>query len=343
MKTLDRSTPRAVAAGLLAALSLVTMTACAGSEANAGSAAGADGITTIRVGITGATAPPTFLPLIANKFGLDTQNHLKIELVTLSPNVTAQTLTQGSVDVLAAPSVETAILQGAKFKIIAGAAQRYWRFIASNGISGWSSLAGKKVALPCGQAATCHSFMVDLLNSQGVDANSVTFIYGSAQATYESLAAGSVDAALTTAPYTYALQSAGKTKSLDISKSEPYLSTQFTTTSAYINDHPDIVSAFVKTMVDAEKKLSALPVDAKVLSAIGDFEKANGIDPATLDQERFLTEFANDKSWQLTPTKALIQQDLNLLKAIPEMQGPAGRATFDQLVYQLPEFAGKYE
>lgn len=71
MKTLDRSTPRALAAGILAVLSLVTMTACGGSEARVGSSAGADAITTIRVGITGATAPPTFLPLIANKFGLD--------------------------------------------------------------------------------------------------------------------------------------------------------------------------------------------------------------------------------------------------------------------------------
>jgi ABC-type nitrate/sulfonate/bicarbonate transport system substrate-binding protein len=299
-------------------------------------------MTTVTVGITGATAPPTFLPLIADKLGLDTADNVHIKFVTLAPNVTAQALTKGSVDVLAAPSVETATLQGAKFRIFAGAAQSYWHFVADKGVTDWSGLKGKKVALPCAQAATCHSFMVDLLQQHGVDPGSVTFIYGTAQATYESLAAGSVDAALTTAPYTYNLQTSGKTAEFDITAAKKYLSTQFTSTVKYINAHPDVISAFVKSMTAAETKLTTLPIDPKVLSTINDYEKANGIDPATLDQNRFLTDFANDKSWQLVPTKALITQDLNLLKEIPEFKASAGKAAFNDLVYMMPAFAGQY-
>ena len=83
--------------------------------------------------------------LIAQKFGLDTKNHIAIKFVTLTPNVTAQTLSKGSVDILAAPSVEEATLQGASFKIIAGAALSYWHFVAKKDVASWSDLAGKKV------------------------------------------------------------------------------------------------------------------------------------------------------------------------------------------------------
>jgi ABC-type nitrate/sulfonate/bicarbonate transport system substrate-binding protein len=346
MPTLTSRTGRLAVAGTLVAL---FAGACAHSGTSSTQPAAAPSsisnpasMTTVTVGITGATAPPTFLPLIADKLGLDTANNLHITFVTLAPNVTAQALTKGSVDVLAAPSVETAILQGAPFRIFAGAAQSYWHFVADKGITDWSGLAGKKVALPCGQAATCHSFMVDLLQQHGVDPTSVTFIYSTAQATYESLAAGSVQAALTTAPYTYNLQASGKTAELDISDAKKYLSTQFTSSVKFINSHPDVISAFVKSMTAAEAKLTTLPIDPKVLSTIGDYEKANGIDPATLDQQRFLTDFANDKSWQLVPTKALVTQDLDLLKEIPDFRTSAAKAGFDDLVYMMPEFAGQY-
>jgi|GEM_PF-2879584 len=343
-----RLTTRALVVAL-ATLTALGLAGCAGGGAPGATSTAAAAtatpkeLTTVKVGITGATAPPTFLPLIAQSFGLDAAHNLKLELVTIAPNVTAQTLSQGAVDILASPSVETAILQGAKFKVIAGAAKDYWRFIASDSIPNWGDLAGKKIALPCGQAATCNAFMVDVLNAHKVDPSTVTFIFGTAQATYEALAAGSVDAALTTAPYTYALETAGKTHAFDISKAPDYLSTMFTSTDNYVGAHPEVVSAFVDTMVQAEKKLSTLPIDPKVLTAINDFESANGIDPATLDQKRFLTEFADDSSWQLVPTKKLITQNLALLAANPATEAAAKAATFDQMVYRLPAFEGKYE
>jgi ABC-type nitrate/sulfonate/bicarbonate transport system substrate-binding protein len=327
----------------------LTATACSSSKKDDASAAtgssssGASAaVTTVNVGITSVTGPPTFLPLVANKLGLDKQNGLAIKFITIAPAVTAQALTKGSVDVLAAPAVETAILQGASFKIFAGAAQSYWHFVASNSISDWSGLKGKKIALPCGQAATCHSFMDDLLTAHGVKPSDVTYIYGTAQATYESLAAGSVNAALTTPPYTYALTTAGKTKEFDITSAPRYLGTQYTATAAYIKKNPAVIAAFAKMLVAAEAAITKLPIQANVLSIINDFEKANGIDPATLDQNRFLTEFATTKSWQLVPTRALITQDLALLKAIPDLASAAGKASFDDLVYMVPEFAGQY-
>lgn len=336
------------AATALTAAVTLTATACSSSkkEASTGSSSAGSSstaaVTTVNVGITSVTGPPTFLPLVANKLGLDKQNGLAIKFVTIAPAVTAQALTKGSVDVLAAPAVETAILQGAPFKIFAGAAQSYWHFVASDSISDWSGLKGKKIALPCGQAATCHSFMDDLLTAHGLKSSDVTYIYGTAQATYESLAAGSVNAALTTPPYTYSLTTAGKTKEFDITSAPRYLGTQYTATSDYIKKNPAVISAFAKMLVAAEAAITKLPIDANVLGIINDFEKANGIDPATLDQNRFLTEFANTKSWQLVPTKTLITQDLALLKAIPDLASAAGKASFDDLVYMVPEFAGQY-
>jgi ABC-type nitrate/sulfonate/bicarbonate transport system substrate-binding protein len=339
---------RGIAVSGLAAAA-VALAGCSSSGSSSAStlAAGGSsttaGVTTVTVGITGATAPPTFLPLIAQQFGLDTQNHIKIKFVTLTPNVTAQALSKGSVDILAAPSVEEATLQGANFKIIAGAALSYWHVVAKNSITSWASLAGKKVGLPCGVGATCVAFMDDVLQSHNVSPTSVTFINGTAQGTYEALAAGSVDVALTTAPYTYALSSSGKTHELDISDQAPYLSTQFTATSSYTSSNATVVDEFVKAMTEAEADIQKLPIDAKVLSVIDAYEKASGINPATLDQQEFLTQFAQDKSWQLVPTQALITRDLQLIaKADPAVSSVAKSATFSQLVYQVPEFAGRY-
>jgi ABC-type nitrate/sulfonate/bicarbonate transport system substrate-binding protein len=320
--------------------------AAGGGSSAAGASSGGSapaGVTTVKVGITGATAPPTFLPLIAQKFGLDTQNHIKIDFVTLTPNVTAQALSQGSADILAAPSVEAATVKGADFKIIAGAALSYWHFVAAKNVSSWPALSGKKIGLPCGVGATCVAYADQVLKAHGIDPTSVTFINGTAQGTYEAMAAGSVDAALTTAPYTYALSSAGKTHEFDVTGQAPYLSTQFTATSSYVSGNGAVVDDFVKAMTEAEAKLQATPISSTVLSAIDAFEKAAGINPATLDQQRFLTEFAKDKSWQLVPTKSLIERDLTLIgQADPTVTAAAKKESFDQMVYQVPEFAGQY-
>jgi ABC-type nitrate/sulfonate/bicarbonate transport system substrate-binding protein len=338
---------RGIAVSALACAALA-LAGCASHSSGSASTSAAEGgtsggVTTVTVGITGATAPPTFLPLIAQKFGLDTKNHIAIKFETLTPDVTAQSLSKGSVDILAAPSVEEATLQGASFKIIAGAALSYWHFVAKKDVASWSDLAGKKVGLPCGVGATCVAFADDVLKAHNVDPTSVTFINGTAQGTYEALAAGSVDAALTTAPYTYALSGSGKTREFDITDQAPYLSTQFTASSSYVSGNGTVVNEFVTAMNEAATELTALPVSAKVLSVIDAYEQANGINPATLDQKEFLTQFAQDKSWQLVPTKALITRDLQLIgQADPTVSAAAKSATFDQLVYQVPEFAGRY-
>lgn len=332
--------------GLIAA-ALLTAGLAAGcsSSTNSSSSSGgltSTGLTTVRVGITSATAPPTFLVLVADKLGYAAQHHIKITYVTISPNVTAQTLARGSIDVLAAPSVETAILNGSPFKIFAGAAKSYWVFEARKGITGWSDLKGKKIGLPCGQAATCHSFMEDVLALHGVNPNSVTFIYGTAQGNYEAVAAGSVDAALTTAPYTYVLQGNHTTTPLSLSGTTPYLSTQMTATTQYINSHKSVIEGFAAAMEQAEQALTKLPISTAILDDINAYEQANGINPATLNQDRFLTDFARQHLWQIVPTKAIINQDLKLLEAIPVMKSAASRSSFGDLVYQIPQFQAQY-
>lgn len=326
----------------LVAAALLAGALAAGCSSSKGSSGSSGGLTTVQVGVTSATAPPTFLVLVADKLGYFAQHHIQVKYVTVSPNVTAQTLAKGSIDVLAAPSVETAILNGSPFQIFAGAAKSYWVFEARPGITSWSDLKGKKVGLPCGQAATCHSFIQDVLASHGVDASSVTFIYGTAQGTYEAVAAGSTDAALTTAPYTYALEEKKTTTPLDLSDTSPYLSTQMTATTKYINSHKAVIEGFAAAIDQAEQALTKLPISTTILDDINAYEKANGIDPATLDQNRFLTDFANQHSWQIVPTKAIINQDLKLLQAIPDLKQAASNSSFDKLVYQLPQFKAQY-
>jgi hypothetical protein len=127
------------------------------------------------------------------------------------------------------------------------------------------------------------------------------------------------------------LSSAGKTHEFDIADQAPYLSTEFTATSSYVSANGTVVNEFVTAMSEAATELTTLPVSAKVLSVIDSFEQANGINPATLDQKEFLTQFAQDKSWQLVPTKALISRDLQLIgEADPTVSAAAKSATFSQ-------------
>ena len=96
-------------------------------------------------------------------------------------------------------------------------------------------------------------------------------------------------------------------------------------------------------MNEAASDHTTLPDTAKVLSVNDACEQANAINPAPLNQKEFLTHFAQDKSWQLVPTKALITRDLELIgQADPTVSAAAKSATFSQLVYQVPEFAGRY-
>lgn len=353
------SLKRAVIVATAAMTAAAMMSACSSgnkatsSDSSSGSSAGASAaasastaaLTTVRIGVTSQTAPPTMLSVVADSLGIAAAHHLKLDFVNISPDVAAQALATNRFDVLAAPAIEQAILQGGKFHVIAGAAAPYFSLWGQNGtVTDWASLKGKQVGIPAGQDSAATVLFEALLQKHGVKPSSVTLKFNSAVSNYQAMAAGAVQAGLSTPPYTYQLATGGKFTEIDpLSTDEKgYLSTEFTASDDFIDGNKAAVANFVQMLVDTEKVMTQSPIPQNVVDAVNANLQKNGTDPSKFDVAKFLAEMAKNGTWQIIPTKTLIEGDLSLLAQISSLANVAKGANFDTLVYTVPEMKSQY-
>jgi ABC-type nitrate/sulfonate/bicarbonate transport system substrate-binding protein len=299
-----------------------------------------------KVGITSFTAPPTILPLLAQNRSIARAHGLELQFVSLSPDVAAQALATGSIDILAAPSIETAILQGLEARVIAGAAKPYFSLWGRNGaVTTWTDLKGKRLGVPAGKGSAADVLFQNLLQAQGLSLTDVTFSYNSAATNYQALTAGSVDAALTTPPYAFQLQTAGGFTLVDdlASKQGESLSTQYTMSMAQIKADPSSVQRFVEMLLEVQQHLYQSPIDPQVVSTYETYLSQNGTNSQDVQASKFFAELARRKAWQVIPTRALIAGDLKLLGQLAQFQAAATKAQFEDIVYIIPSLANLYD
>ncbi|MCU1441338.1 MAG: hypothetical protein JWP85_2335 [Rhodoglobus sp.] len=301
---------------------------------------------TLKIGITSLTAPPTILPLLAEKLGIAETHGLTLELVQISSDVAAQALASGDIDILAAPSVESAIVQGADFKVVAGAALPYFSFWGRDGVvDSWADVAGHNIGIPAGRGSAADILIQTILKDEKVDLSSVVLTYNSSATNYQALTAGSVDAALTTPPYTYQLDSAGGFSEIDdlVGKVDTFISTQYTATSSLIQKDPDVIARFVDTLLDVKDVVDTDNIDPNVFTVYDAFLVENGTDPANLKIEDFFADLVARNAWQVYPKRGYFEISLGLLAQIPELAGAAGSAKFEDVVYVIPGREKEYE
>jgi ABC-type nitrate/sulfonate/bicarbonate transport system substrate-binding protein len=346
MRSIRKKWNRGMVTVTVTALSGLLAAACASTDSQPSQAqSGAGAVTTVSIGITSATAPPTLLSEVASSLGIAGKNGLRFSFVTINPQAVAQALATGRIDILASPSIESAIVNGAPFQIIAGAAKPYFSLWGRKGVVGsWQSLAGKTVGIPAGQDSAAAVLFNVLLPEQHVSASSVTEEYGTADGNYQSMAAGAVAAGFTTPPYTYKLESSGKWAEIDPMTKEQagYFSTQFTSSSSYISTHKAAINSFVETILQAQQLMQKQPGNNAVLAAIDKELSASSINPADFDIPGFLKFLATSHTWQIVPTRAIINNDISLLRKMPSARSAALHTSFKDLVYEVPALLGKY-
>jgi ABC-type nitrate/sulfonate/bicarbonate transport system substrate-binding protein len=331
------------------AVAAAALTGCSSAPSNVHTATGTSApkqISDVRIGVVSATAPPAMLAVIAQSLGIAKTHGLNLTFVNIAPAASAQALASNQFDVLAAPSIEQSIIQGAKFKVIAGAAAPYFSLWGKKGdVSSWSQLKGKTVGIPAGQDSTAAVLFNALLLAHKVSPTSVTLKYNSAVTNYQAMSAGAVDAGLTTPPYTYELSQAGTWGQIDsLSKDQKgYLSTEFTASQTFVNGNKPQVAEFVAMLQDVEKQVAATPISTKVTDALASSLQSSGIDPKQFNVKRFLTDMSTNGTWQIIPTKKLIAGDLHLLSQIPSLTTAAQKSSFSTIVYTVPKLAKLYD
>lgn len=336
------------------ALAMVVAVACGASAPASGTAASAPAASaaatplkmlTLKVGVVSVTAPTTAMPLIALSLGVAKKYGLDLQLTLLKPDVAAQALATGEVDVLGTPSIQSAILQGLDARVIAGSSKPYFSLWGRKGtVETWKDLRGRRLGVPAGKGSSGDVLFSSLLEAEGVPVSAVTFSYNSAPTNYQALAAGSVDAALTTPPFTYQLAADGRFVQIDdLAKKEgTSISTEYTMMRATIQRDPAVIERFMDMLLEVQKVLYAKPLDARIVPVIEKYLNENGTDPKSLELAKFYEELAQRNVWQVIPTRELIKGGLAILSQIPSSKDAALKAKFEDIVYVVPSHASEY-
>jgi NitT/TauT family transport system substrate-binding protein len=265
---------RPLKAAIISVLSIFIMTACGSDEqtGQSGEAMPADPATVRIMVYNGAY---TSMPVrIAQELGIYKKYNLKPELVTVDsgPAGVAAAL-GGSIDFIEPPTDQIIQNQakGVDLKIVVGnETSHFYALIVRDGVptpresEGYvgvmKDLEGKRIGVNA-LGSTTHLMTEVLLEEAGMSPDDVRFVaVGSANTALASWEAGKVDAVMGFTPFREIVEAAGTGRAvLDMSKGDgPDIFTQmggafegFSAKADYIEDHPDIVQAFIDAQTEA--------------------------------------------------------------------------------------------
>lgn len=331
---------------VVAVVAAIALISACGSDADKDDASGdSAGPQKVTLGAVSVTSPTLIIGLVAQELGIAAKHGIDIDFLKLTEPVMAQALASGKVDVLSAPAIETAILKGLDARMIAAANKPYWRLWGRDSVvDDWSDINGKRLGIPGSSGSSGDVLFRAALEQHGVDVKSVTFFYNSAAGNYGAFNAGSVDAAFTTAPYTYALEKADGVSEIDdmADTNGKSISTGYTMLNDRIDSDPDLAKNWVEMLLDTKDLLMTKPLDDRIVPAYSKYLTSAGVDPATLDLDRYLEQLATDGTWQVIPTHALVQQDLNYLTHVQDIADKAKSTDVDDIIYVVPGLESQY-
>ncbi|MBD3140109.1 ABC transporter substrate-binding protein [Microbispora bryophytorum] len=235
----------------------VLLAACGTSAASSKDGSGAQGVSTVRVGVI-AGSPPGVYSAIEN--GFFDRERIKVELVTLSGGPALVAATEGgSIDIAWADifAWAAAIEQGFKLTIINPAnalkpGQQVNVIVTKpgSGITSAKDLTGKKLGVPAQALTTVQ--IKKWLADQGLDPDGPTYTTVQDRTTSGGLAAqGTLDAAATSGAYVtaweaqYGLTVAG---TFDSGVPKGAATSGYGALRSYAEAHPDLIKRFVRAV-----------------------------------------------------------------------------------------------
>ncbi len=195
--------------------------------------------------------------------GFWAQQHLKVTMFMMPPNVAVPALSKGDIDMVDAPSnaIEGAT-RGLPFKVIFSAWQRSpWVLVGKQQYNSINDLKGKLVGTNVA-GSTPYLYLQAALKKAGMGLNDVQIVSsGGTILTYQQLTAGTVEAAVLSPPFDAQaeLQGFHQIQFLGDLLQFPYIGAGSST--GFLSAHHQEAVGFLKAMVDANRWLKSHPAE----------------------------------------------------------------------------------
>jgi NitT/TauT family transport system substrate-binding protein len=223
-------------------------------------------------------ASGVFTPLfVASEVGFFKKYGLNVKLQQLNPQLSVQSVVSGSADMsVAAGDLVNASLQGAKIKLVGSSmSQLVFQLWAAKEITAVTQLKGKTLA-----GTTPRSVLEiatrEALKRQGLnfDVDYKLIYMQSVPAVLAAISSGKASAGALSAPTTIKAKDAGLNMLVDIAKlNVPGLPLAYGFTEAFIKQHPNTITAFLKGIAEGVARTKSDPAAAK--RAIGKFTQTD--------------------------------------------------------------------
>lgn len=247
----------------------------------------------LTLGLTSRTALelPTF---VADRYGFFTANGIKPELVFVGVNSgVAQQLTGGSVDIgeVTTTQMVLAVEGGAPIvsivNVIAGAP---YYVIAKKGLSSIAQLKGKMVSIG-GPSDITRIFMDTVFEKAGLKPDDWTYTFaGASTDRYAALVAGAIDATMLSPPLSFRAIAQGYPMIDEVPKYFPnFPFITWAVRQAWAKEHPNLVSAFVRAMLQASHWLADPANRQKAVALLAESTNTS-VDDSAKSYDLFVTK-----------------------------------------------------
>lgn len=216
---------------------------------------------TLKIGLPGVATDPYGVVRVAEKLGYLDKYNLKVQVTEYQgAGPEQEALASGDADIINfnPTSIAQAVKKGVKEKIVAMWQDKPlgWHLLvaAKSSIKSPQDLNGKKVGIS-GKGTTTDEFSLWYAQKNGIKIQSIPL--GGAQALYNGVLSGNVDAGVVSNPLSEKGLAAGEVRSLvDFGKELPDISHDVLAASdSIIASHPEAVSNYLKALFEALRYL----------------------------------------------------------------------------------------
>lgn len=307
-----------------AVVPIVALSGC-GSSSSA-DVSGSDGLTSVTIGIGGPVAE-LYLPTFASDQGILAKYGIKASFETLSATTIPATLAAGKVDYLATagPQPELVALKGAPIKELAVWSEKPdFQLVAGPGITSVADLRGKRLGITT-TGSTTTIFLEKALRQAGLTDSDVKIVpLGSPSAQVSAFSSGQIDAFVAGPPTSTQSAKSVAGASVLVNYAQDY-SWPFAEMAAYMpyaSAHPDVTTALIHALSDAEVKWKSSPTAAEATIK-------NALDVTDEEAKEAYEASLSTMTGSLAPTS---QGEVTLLQSISGLAPEAASANPASLI-----------